>query len=125
MVILPEDDSPPIVTAPLFCGIIPNTMDYFTTWTTPNGISITALGPNMATSKDNKFFVQNGVGFAQFPQLSTLFVMGLVYTDAGNYTCSVNFTAGENFASTEEVTFNLSLLGKCLQKQLLFHNCLN
>ena len=112
VVILPEDDSPPIATTILFCGIVPDTTDYSTTWTTPNGVSITVLGPNVTTSEDNKFIVQNGVGSAQLPQLSTLFIMGLVYADAGNYTCSVTFTGGENNASTEEVTFTLSLLGK-------------
>ena len=66
----------------------------------------------MTTSEDNKLIVQNGVGSAQFPQLSTLFVMSLVYTDAGNYTCSVFFTGGENSGRTEEVSIKLSLLGK-------------
>ena len=115
VVTLPMDDSSPITTTILFCGIVPDTADYNTAWTTPNGVSITAIGLNMATSEDDKLIVQNGVGSAQFPQLSTLFITSLVYTDAGNYTCSVSFTGGENSGRTEEVTFELSLSGKCPQ----------
>ena len=95
------------VSVVFFCGIVRNTTDYTSLWTTPTGASIEATDIGVAVS-DEKYTLQNGnIGIDGFPQGSTLSVMRLLHTDAGEYTCSITFTDTD----VETVTLQLTLNG--------------
>ncbi len=82
----------------LLCGIQSNTTEFTTQWRRPNGDTISATGATGGSSED-RFRVQNGP-VSPFPHGTLLSVMNLIYTDAGDYTCSVTFTGGVNNGTT-------------------------
>ena len=90
----------------LICGIIPNTTEYTTTWTTPTGEMINGEGVS------GQFIVSNNA-IAQYPQGTLLGITNLSYNNSGNYTCSVEFTGGDQAGMTGSGTIQLSLLGEC------------
>lgn len=93
-----------------FCGIVLNTTDYSASWATPTGVSIEATEIGVAVSAEsNKYRIVNGnLGIGNFPQGSTFSIMRLLYSDTGNYTCSITFTDTD---ITERALFQLSLNG--------------
>ncbi len=94
----------------LHCGIQSDTTEFNTQWRTPNGDTISATGAT-GHSIEGRFGVQNGPISPAFPQGTLLSVSNLIYTDAGDYTCSVTFTGGVNNGTTLSGNVQLSLVG--------------
>ncbi len=94
----------------LQCGIQSDTTEFTTQWRRPNGDTISATGATGNTRED-QFLVHNGPISPAFPQGTLLSIMNLIYTDAGDYTCSVTFTGGVNNGTTLSGNVQLSLLG--------------
>jgi len=93
----------------LVCVIVPNITleEYISTWTTPSGESFT----NQSSLTGRKHAVLNARIFSSFPQTSILTIHMLSYTDAGRYTCSIEFIGGANAGTTQNVAFELLLPG--------------
>ena len=104
-------DGPPHVSAALFCGIVPNTTEYVTTWITPDNGNFTLPGIDMRIF-EAKHRIVNGNFGGNTPQGSILIVLRLSYLDAGNYTCSIAFTGGPNAGTTHSADIELILSGK-------------
>ena len=93
----------------LSCGIV-NAANFTVTWTTPNNGVITPQDLDPMGSLGRKYNIQN-TPFLGFLGGTILTIMMLSYRDSGMYTCSINFTDGENAGTTESDDIELSLLG--------------
>jgi hypothetical protein len=95
----------------LACGIMPNTTEFVDTWMAPNGNSFTSTDISNDAMLSDKYVIQNGGISPGFPQGSILVVKRLSYLDSGTYTCSVEFTGGDNSGTTGSAEIQLMLLG--------------
>ena len=111
LVVIPSSSLMLVPSTVLHCGIQSDTPEFNTQWRRPNGDTISATGAT-GRSAEGRFIVQNSPTSAQFPQGTLLSVMNLIYTDAGDYTCSVTFTGGVNNGTTLSENIQLSLVGK-------------
>ena len=101
----------PDVSTALFCGIIPNTTDYVSTWITPDGGRFSSFGTSStAIGQDVKYRIVNGNFGERYPQGSIFTINRLSYLDSGNYTCSIEFNS--NVSDVHTGNFELTLLGK-------------
>ncbi len=103
----PDDN--PLQSAVFFCGIEGDVTDYTSSWTTPTGAFIENLEMGTIVSIDNeKYTLQNGnIGMGGFDRGSILSVMRLLYSDAGEYICSITFTETSTTATaTSMLTLN-------------------
>ena len=94
-----------------FCGVVLDTPNYTTTWTTPTGIMLQRSGNDLSTEfgGGGKYTLSAGpTGVLGFPQGSFFTILRLIHSDAGEYTCSVTFT---DSGTTETVPFQLNLKG--------------
>ena len=105
----PGSNGPPATSVALICGILSNTTDYVSTWTTPNSGSFTSADLANTETLARKYRIQNGEFVDAYPQGSNLTITRLSYLDSGVYTCSIAFAEVGNVG---QANITLSLLGK-------------